>query len=115
MHRVYTQAFRSGPMGRIMKQKLASDVGGNSRPLRSGLETRVVAPVPSLCRMAKESQRDGLSETREIAEVFRGRESLPTANAKSLRQPAKSSEKMCRGAKKDVEQVAERTRSDAST
>jgi len=42
MHRVYTQAFRSGPMGRIMKKKLAFHTGSNSRPLRSGLGTRVV-------------------------------------------------------------------------
>jgi len=42
MHLVYTQAFLNGPMGRIMKQKLAFNFGGNARPLRSDLGTRVV-------------------------------------------------------------------------
>ena len=42
MHRVYTQALRNGPMGRIMKKQLAFNIGNNSRPLRTGLRSRVV-------------------------------------------------------------------------
>lgn len=95
MHRVYAQAFRNGPIARIMRQKLTVGVRNNVRPLRMGLRNRVVSFSTSFmpdCIRKSTKSFDKTLENKDFSDC----RAMRTTNATRLRQSAESREKMYR-------------------
>jgi hypothetical protein len=95
---VYAHAWRNGPIGRIIRQRLRcwrrkQRAAVANRPEKSRCSIRTLF-MPDRKKLSTKS----LNKSREFAEIL-ARESLRTANEKVLQQPIESREKMCRGRK----------------